>query len=390
MTTSNSAQIFMDSQTISLSSSSSSIQQHQTRRLMDFLQDQDLPFPRPRKSAISLFIRAFKSSSMLPRTISRRFFTKSESCSCPPEPTLSRTTSVTVKDILRWRSFRDRVDPMVNINVPLTLESPSRCTNTTSSTNSGSPRSSWNDSDFSVGDSPIWCRGFTSDHIEVDCKKTFHVNIAGDTKDTKGGIELEEEEVEEEQFSPISVLDFGHDREETFSSFNKSLANMKSRNMMLKQRIQDFETLIENENCCYVNKNTELDDVESFEIEEKAIQLMDQVKTTSSEGVEWDPNMEILLLDFFRDELIMTKGVIKSGCQVESRLLKMARSWMKGVDDGSLEWELEGTNDVCIGEMLKRGNWKGFESEEQEIGLELEKIMLNHLLDELIMDLVIV
>lgn len=155
---------------------------------------------------------------------------------------------------------------------------------------------------------------------------------------------------------------------------------------MLKKQIQGFETLIEVEDHCLVNKDIELDDVESFEIEEKAIQLMDHVKTTTSHG-EWDMTMEILLLDFFRDELTMTNGVIKSDSELESRLLRMAKSWVKGVDDGSLEWELEGTREVCIGEMGKSGNWKAFEDEQQEIGIEIEKIMLNHLLDELTMDL---
>lgn len=168
----------MDSQSISST--------QQPRRLIDFLQDQNLPFPRPRKSTISLFIHAVKSSSILPRTISRRFSNKNKSCSCPPEPTMSRTTSVTVKDILRWKSFRDLVDPMANMNVPLPLESPSRCTNTTSSTTTscGTPTSSWSDSDFTVGDSPIWCRTFSSDK-EVVCNESFHVNVAGDTKDAK-------------------------------------------------------------------------------------------------------------------------------------------------------------------------------------------------------------
>lgn len=290
---------------------------------------------------------------------------------------MSRTTSVTVKDILRWKSFRDLVDP-VEISVPMPSNlSPSRCTTTT--TSEGTPRSSWCDSDFTVGDSPVWCRGFVAD-TEVIGKKNFRINVAGDerlrhnTRASKGQIVHEEEE---EQFSPISVLDFTQEREETFSSFHQTLANMERRNIMLKQRIQDFENL--------VNEDIELDDTESFKIEEKAIQLMDHVKTTSSIE-DWDSNMDCLLLDFFRDELI-TRNRRKNNAELESRVLKVAKSWVRGEDDGSLEWDLEGTRLVCVGEMEKKDKWNNFEDEEEEIGIEMEKIMLNQLLDELSMDL---
>ncbi|CAH1443546.1 unnamed protein product [Lactuca virosa] len=379
----------------------------QPRRLKDFLQDQNLPFPRSRscsrKSTISVFFHAavssVKSSSILRRSISRRFskstrINRNKSSSGLPEPTMARTTSVTVKDILRWRSFRDLADPEEN-NVPLPSEvivesdSPSRCTTTTATTTSaGTPRSSWCDSDFTVGDSPVWCRGFSG-----DIEKNFHINVAGgerlrqNSRDPKNQIvheEEEEEEEEEEQFSPISVLDFSQEHEETFSSFHQVLANVERRNMMLKQRIQDFENLIEVEDRCLVNRNIELDDVESFRVEEKAIQLMDHVKTTSSIE-ECDESVDDLLLDFFRDELITNKGV-KNNSEFESKVIRMAKCWVRGEDDGSLEWEMEGRREVCIQEMDKRGEWKDFEEEQKEIGIEIAKFLFDNLLNELSMD----
>lgn len=304
---------------------------------------------------------------------------------------MARSTSVTVKDILRWKSFRDlTVDPEENnVSLPsdftVETDSPSRCTTTT--TSAGTPRSSWCDSDFTVGDSPVWCRGFSTD-IEVTDKKNFHINVAGgkrlrqNTRDPKSQIINEEEA---EQFSPISVLDYAQEHEETFSSFHQVLANMERRNIMLKQQIQDFENLIEVEDRCLANRNTELDDLESFRVEEKAIQLMDNVKTTSSIE-DCDQNVDDLLLDFFRDELITSKGV-KNECEFESRLLRIAKSWVRGEDDGSLEWEMEGRREVCIQEMDKRGKWKEFEEEQKEIGIEMTTILFEHLLDELSMDL---
>ncbi|KAI3503206.1 hypothetical protein L1887_31644 [Cichorium endivia] len=104
------------------------------------------------------------------------------------------------------------------------------------------------------------------------------------------------------------------------------------------------------------------------------------VKTSSIE--ECNQNVDDLLLDFFRDELITSKGV-KSEYEFESRLLRMAKYWVRGEDDGSLEWEMEGRREVCIQEMDKRGKWKDFE----EIGIEMTTILFEHLLDELSMDL---
>ncbi|KAI3701343.1 hypothetical protein L2E82_45997 [Cichorium intybus] len=153
---------------------------------------------------------------------------------------------------------------------------------------------------------------------------------------------------------------------------------------MLKQQIQDFENLIEVEDRCLANRNVELDDLESFRVKEKAIQLMDHVKTSLIE--EYDQNVDDLLLDFFRDELITSKGV-KSEYEFESRLLRMAKSWVRGEDDGSLEWEMEGRREVCIQEMDKRGKWKDFEEEQKEIGIEMTTILFEHLLHELSIDL---
>lgn len=71
------------------------------------------------------------------------------------------TNKVKVKDILRWKSFRDLVDEK-----PAFVEystSPNRCTaittTTTTTTTSCSRRSSWCDSDFTAEDMPLGCGG---------------------------------------------------------------------------------------------------------------------------------------------------------------------------------------------------------------------------------------
>ncbi|KAI3681700.1 hypothetical protein L6452_36503 [Arctium lappa] len=366
----------------------------QPRRLKDFLQDQYLPFHRPRKSSISIFIHAavssVKSSSILRRSISRRFskstwINKNRSSAGSPEATMARSTSVTVKDILRWRSFRDLADlEENNVSRPsdFTVESPSGCTTTTIATTT-TPRSSWCDSDFTVGDSPVWCRGFSG-----EIEKNFHINVAGgdrirqNARDRKDQIVHEEED---QQFSPISVLDFTQEHEETFSSFHQILANMERRNFMHKQQIQEFENLIEVEDHSLVNKNIELDDVESFIIEEKSIELMDQVKTTTSIK-ESNSNMDYLLLDFFRDELIINKGLGKTESEFESKVLQVAKSWIRGESDESLEWEIEGAREMCVREIEKSLNLKDFKEDKQEIGIEIASMVFDRLLEELSTD----
>ncbi|XP_076941656.1 uncharacterized protein LOC143611321 [Bidens hawaiensis] len=343
----------------------------QPRMLKDFLQDQNLPFPRSRKSSISVFLHAavssVKSSSILRRSISRRFSNKFRSVPRVPEPTMTRTTSVTVKDILRWKSFRDLVDPVEN---DVTPESP-RCTVTTATTTSaGTPRSSWCDSDFTVGDdddeSPV-CFREGSGESEVTDKKIFHIRNTRDLK-VIDQIML----VEEEQFSPISVLDFTHEHEVALTPFHQILEDME----MKKHSLIDVNYDL--------NKRVELHDTESFIIEEQVIQLMDHVKTSSIE--EWDLSLDCLLLDYFRDELITSKDVKKNG-RLESRVLNVAKCWVKGEDDGCLEWDMDGRREVCVREMDKRTNWNDFEDDREDVVIEIEKMMLNHLLDELSINL---
>ncbi|KAI3515528.1 hypothetical protein L1887_14427 [Cichorium endivia] len=104
-------------------------------------------------------------------------------------------------------------------------------------------------------------------------------------------------EEEADQFSPISILDYAQEHKETFSSFHQVLANMERRNAMLKQQIQEFEILIEVQDRCLANRNIELDDLESFRVEEKAIQLMDHVKTSSIEDCNPTTGNSILVVD---------------------------------------------------------------------------------------------
>lgn len=98
---------------------------------------------------------SLKSPSVLPRTFSRRKNDENDIFVDVSE------VKVKVKDILRWRSFRDVMVEEEEKSTPLDLSSsPDRSTiaaaTTTTTTSSCSKRSSWCDSDFTAEELPPW------------------------------------------------------------------------------------------------------------------------------------------------------------------------------------------------------------------------------------------
>lgn len=103
------------------------------------------------------FASNIKAPSILPRSITKRL---SKSRSVHRNVNIKElSVKVKVKDILRWRSFRDLAEaesPPLNFS-----SSPHHCTTVTTTTGStsftSSGRSSWCDSDFTAEDLPSWC-----------------------------------------------------------------------------------------------------------------------------------------------------------------------------------------------------------------------------------------
>lgn len=104
------------------------------------------------------FASNIKPPSILPRSITRRL---SKSRSVNRNVNMKElSVKIKVKDILRWRSFRDLAEvesPPLNFS-----SSPHHCTTVTTTTGStsitsSSGRSSWCDSDFTAEDLPSWC-----------------------------------------------------------------------------------------------------------------------------------------------------------------------------------------------------------------------------------------
>nr|DAD48029.1 TPA_asm: hypothetical protein HUJ06_017966 [Nelumbo nucifera] len=382
---------------------------------------------------------------ILPRSISRRlrrsFWRKTD------KEEHEIIVTVRVKDILRWKSFRDLIEdsekpsdfsptPLNEKAKPLCLSSsplPRTTTTTTTTTTSSSITSSsnsWADSDFTsdyLQSSSVSseCLGETDGEDSKRClsseKQTFN-NKAGEgsmettttySVDAKSACQYEEKE----QFSPVSVLDFPFEEEdedtETHSSSNQSLSNMDWAKQKLMQKIRRFEIFAQLEpveleqrialaelddsvECASdsfsisVHDDTAYqrieEDEEAIEAEERAMRLFNKHIKASSQLQNRKASMEHVLLDFFRNG-IMGRTQAEEGDEFECELLKVARDWV----DGKKQYELgRGFGDdrsVCVREMESGGQWKKLEEEQRELAAEMEIKVWGSLVDELLLDL---
>ncbi|KAG5251499.1 myb protein [Salix suchowensis] len=364
---------------------------------------------------------AVKSPSLFPRSLSRRLSKKK----CQNEESEVKIT-VTVKDIMRWRSFRDIVEEKAP---PSDLPpSPHHCTTTTTRSTSTTPRSgsSWCDSDFTSEYLPCW-NGNSDESVENEAEaeaeagKKFSPCVGEDslelTTETKRNTKVgPKEDEEEQQHSPASVIEFQFEEdEESRSSFHQCLATLDRTREKIMEKIRRFENLanldpVNLDKWMSMDENISSgeddgdeeyrDDLEGIretnmikddeeedinKVEEKAWKLLNQAKETGVECCN-DVNLD-LLLNFFRDELATgTYETRKNGIDLE--LLTKAKAWIKGEDSLWVGWEMESKREDYVREMDREGRWKKFEEDQQELGLEIENGVLRLLVDDLLLDLI--
>lgn len=107
------------------------------------------------KAVKNIHFAAIKSPPLLPRSLSRRL-SRSRRSSCRESETENKQTqtkiTVTIKDIIRWKSFRDTVEeesqPSALSCSPHHCKTATTTTTTPSSSSSSSNGSSWCESDF--------------------------------------------------------------------------------------------------------------------------------------------------------------------------------------------------------------------------------------------------
>ncbi|XP_055815014.1 uncharacterized protein LOC129884755 [Solanum dulcamara] len=319
-----------------------------------------------------------KSPSIFPRSISRKLsrknnYKKSQKHNVDQDVSIK----VKVKDILRWKSFRDMVEEK---STPLDSSnySPYRCgattTTTASTTTTTSKRTSWCDSDFTAEDLPSWW----GENGEFLGRKNIleESTVGGYCMETTNSINNKEELCfdESEQHSPVSILEspFQEDDEEGIMAFS-----FHKRKSMLMQRIQKFESLAE-ENISSKGEEELKEDEEIQEIEEKAKQLLINCEANYMDD-------EQLLFDFLWNELITSKNHQNN---VDEKLMRVAKSWINGDYNEEFEWEIEDKREAYIKDMERVANWNMFEEEKQELTLDLEFEVFNDLIHEILEDVI--
>lgn len=299
-----------------------------------------------------------RSPLVLPRSISRKSpKSRDRNVDISDLPEIK----VKVKDILRWKSFRDLVeDDPVPLDVP---SSPGR--STTGTTTSCSQRSSWCESDFTAEELPPW-GGETEQFLGKKC----FLGQPADRK-VKGDWSMFEEM---EQQSPVSVLDSPFRQvEEFFSPSHPTLANLEA--MLTRKPIQEPKL------------TRKLSFKEEITVSERANAAEEQAKQLLSHLIdENNKNREecLTILDFFMHEL-SSKGKFND-VEFDSEIVKTAKTWMNGEYDESYEWEVKDKRMAYVRDMEKGVCWNKFEQEQEEMSLELQVKVLDDLINELLAD----
>ncbi|KAL7158612.1 hypothetical protein ABFS83_02G155900 [Erythranthe nasuta] len=265
-----------------------------------------------------------KSPLLLPRKLSKKC-KEDENGAVLGDVTPEVKVKVKVKDILRWRSFRDVVED--NSSPWDFPSSPSRSTTTatataTTTTTSSSKRSSWCDSDFTAEESQLW----GGENGEFLGKKCFTATNTTLTSPRVGDFSIEEYE----QKSPVSVLDSPFQEVEEYKELiNKSQDN-NEQVMLLDFFMHEISNLDYHGN--YVNH--------------------DNVK-------------------FNYDEV-----------------LRVAKSWVNGETcDGSYDWDnTEDKRESYVKDIEKGVCWKNFTPDREIVSNELEIEIWEDLVYALIID----
>ncbi|GLT84492.1 hypothetical protein SLE2022_027170 [Rubroshorea leprosula] len=345
-----------------------------------------------------------KSPSILPRSLSRRLSRRnSGDRNGDNKESEVKVNVITVKDIMRWKSFHDLVDekyrPVDFASSPQHCTTATVTTTTTGSTNTpcSSSGSSWCESDFTSEYSPEECG---EKYLPCVGKDLLMEPTTATASEPTVGPEGELDYEDEEQQSPVSVLGFQNEEDDkSISSFNQSLANVERTKQNLMQKIQRFECLakmdptnleewMSMEEISGSEAEPEEYDYEmeeADEVEEKAKQLLNHVKAIRSIGTNKN-SIDKLLLDLFREELARNNKYDRHN-KDDEEMVRVAKAWMDGELGGIVDWRAEDKREIFVRDMDGGLRWSKFEEEEENVACEVECGLMNHLLDELLGDL---
>ncbi|KAJ9173527.1 hypothetical protein P3X46_016650 [Hevea brasiliensis] len=381
-----------------------------------------LPIPSSFIKSSSPFVhnRSRKGGLLLPRSLSRKLFKKSFWRKADHR---EREGS----EIRRWRTFREFLEEVDkpsdhNTNQNSTSLVTTALTNGRLSTSSGSNSESWTDSESTAqsGNSESYsnqnaaARGQKDLPSKKKVSEVEGVTVGEDSiafsveKNTK---EWPNEE-NKEQFSPVSVLDCPFQDEEDISPpFQRSLVRMEGAKLRFRANIIRFEKLAQLDPL-NLEKQMELAGLEDETLkspikarsssfhnnmfsdikeDKSAYELLKLVKATIPSNHRLISEADSILLDFFREKIMENKAsvsMVEGQNKDLEKELEVAQDWINGhPQEMFLGWEVKDSRVVYLREMERKGNWRNFDEEKEEMILELEIEIFTSLMNEVILDL---
>lgn len=123
--------------------------------------------------------------------------------------------------------------------------------------------------------------------------------------------------------------------------------------------------------------------------EQKAFELLNLVKSTTTKSQCFIFKTENLLLDFFHEKLEENEATARAGDFDQPQVLKLTEDWING-EAGEMKvmgWELPEGRNLYIKDMEMAGKWRSFAGEEGELAAEVEAEVWISLLNELLIEI---
>ncbi|XP_065034477.1 uncharacterized protein LOC135667288 isoform X1 [Musa acuminata AAA Group] len=223
------------------------------------------------------------------------------------------------------------------------------------------------------------------------------------------------EEEERQQLSPVSVMDFPSEEEDdpASRSFRHSLAKLETAGTKVQQ-LKKIRRLERNQDLGPVDldrrfsSSDELPERTGHEVEggasreRKAWGLLGQLKASCHADLQ-ERSTDRLLVDFFiqrlssfdddgddldrplrRRQRCWTSAVRREPAE-EDAVLNTARGWIEGARSGDLD---DYHGEATLREMERDGRWRSFEGEERQLGVDLERLVLGSLMEEVVEEFV--
>ncbi|KAL8244879.1 hypothetical protein R6Q59_011137 [Mikania micrantha] len=304
-------------------------------------------------------------------------------------------------DLLNEKEITPPLSPSASpVSTAVPIAAAAELTSSTSNSNS------WSDSDFTAATG-----SFTAGNYEVNLaqndivdespedKKLTNGNRVGTTtapatvpvnndSDSTGNATWLDKH--DEQFSPVSVMDFptenniDHDvkDEDEVSSVSQHIRlAVKGTKTSMYKRVPQLEPVkLEDRIAQSVLESSSKEN----KIEKKATELLQLMKSTFSSHHPLEcVVVESVLLGFFKESAIEEKVS-------DNEMIKRAKDWMEGQEQEMfIDWDCESNRETYLRDMEKGVKWSNYdhELEKVNVGLEMEFEIFKSLVSDVLIDL---